>query len=264
MDQSKMEEIMEFLRAIEHKREADKAESMANQLRMEAEMEANQEKMDPIEQKMTAKMDAMQATLDSQLEETMACLGETKASSETTESCEGKSHACPLKTEAEKESAPEDAGAVAESQEVPKGATGKEAIGVTDDRSRNLRLAVGCRRQLETRTKHDGGSRQECAAAVGRPTRRSVSVMHRRGLRRGPGKKCRRGLKGRGKTSGNGMRETIGKQRRLLERKKTHSEAITKSLGMETAKLMVESPIGLREPGDGLLWKCRPPPKRKR
>jgi hypothetical protein len=61
------------------------------------------------------------------------------------------------------------------------------------------------------------------------------------------------------------MKEIIGKQRRLLERKKRHSEAIRKSLGMETAKLIaVVSPIGLRKPGDWLLWKCRPPPKRKR
>jgi hypothetical protein len=56
----------------------------------------------------------------------------------------------------------------------------------------------------------------------------------------------------------------IGKQHRRLERKKTNSEAIRKSLGMEVAKLIVESPIGLREPGDGILWKCRPPSKRNR
>jgi hypothetical protein len=137
-----------------------------------------------MEAEMMAKMDVMQATMDSQLEETMACHGETKASSETTESCEGKSHACPLKTEAEKESAPENTGAVAEPQEVPEGATDEQTIGATEDRSRGLRLAVGCRGQLKTRTKHNGGCRQECAAAVGRPTRSTFPAMRKGGLRK--------------------------------------------------------------------------------
>jgi hypothetical protein len=174
-------ELVTRTESTQRERKAYKEEMMA---RMEAKMEANQQKMDAIEQRMMAKMDAMQATMDSQLEETMACLGETKASSETTESCEGESHACPLKTEAEKESAPEDTGAVAEPQEVPEGATDEETIGATEDRSRDLRLAVGCRRQLKTRTKPDDRLRQECAAAVGRPTRRSVPAMRKGGLRR--------------------------------------------------------------------------------
>jgi hypothetical protein len=49
-----------------------------------------------------------------------------------------------------------------------------------------------------------------------------------------------------------------------LDRKKTYIEAISKNLCMEIAKLIIESSVGLREPGDGTLWKCRPPPKRKR
>jgi hypothetical protein len=61
---------------------------------------------------------------------------------------------------------PEETEAVAEPREVPEGATGEETIEATDDRSRDLRLAAGCREQLKTRTKHDSGSRQECAAAV--------------------------------------------------------------------------------------------------
>jgi hypothetical protein len=36
---------------------------------------------------------------------------------------------------------------------------------------------------LKTRTKHDGGCRQECAAAVWRPTRRTVPAMRKGGLR---------------------------------------------------------------------------------
>jgi hypothetical protein len=70
--------------------------------------------------------------------ETNPRLGKTKASPEKTE-------ACPVKTEAKREPTPDEIGAVAKSQEVPEGATDEEAIGVTEDRSRNLRLAEGCR-----------------------------------------------------------------------------------------------------------------------
>jgi hypothetical protein len=149
-------------------------------------------------------------------------------------------------------------------QEVPNGATDEETIGAAKDRSRDLRLAAGCRGQFKKRTKRDGGFRQEYTATVGRPTRRIVPAMRKGKLRSGPGKKCRSGLRGQSKASRNGQTKMIGKRHRRLERKKTHREAIRKSLGMEIAKLKVESSIGLREPGDGILWKCRPPPKRKR
>jgi hypothetical protein len=44
---------------------------------------------------------------------------------------------------------------------------------------------------------------QECAAAVGRPTRRTVPATCKGRLRKGPGMKCRRSfIKGRGKASG--------------------------------------------------------------
>jgi hypothetical protein len=136
---------------------------------------------------------------------------------------------------------PEETEAVAEPQEVPEGATGVDTIGATDDRFRDLRLAAGCRGQLNTRTKHDGGSRQECAAAVGRPTRHTLPATRKGGLRKGPGMKCRRSvIKGRGKASGNGMKGRIMKRRRRLDRKKKHSEAIRKSLHMEITKLIFE------------------------
>jgi hypothetical protein len=228
-----MEEIMEFLRAIEHKREA--------------ESKANQEKMDAIERKMMDKMDAIQATTDFQLEETMARLGETKASSVTTEDCEEKTEAC-----------------LENSQEVPEGATDEEAIGGAKGRSRDLRRAVRCRGRLKTRTKCDGRLRQDCAATVGRPTRRSFPAMRKGGLRRGPGKKCRRGSKGQNKAFRIGKRKMIGKQRRRLERRRTFYEAVEPTLGPEVINLVFESSVGLREPGNGTLWKCRPPPKRKR
>jgi hypothetical protein len=63
------------------------------------------------------------------------------------------------KTEAfleKKEPVPEKTKAVVEPQEVPEGATDEETIRAAKDRSKDLRLAVGCRGKL-TRIKHDGG-----------------------------------------------------------------------------------------------------------
>jgi hypothetical protein len=184
----------------------------------------------------------------------------TEACREATEVCEGKTEAFPEK----RKSAPEETKAVEKSQEVRNGATDEETIGAAQDRTRELHLPVGCRGQLKTRTKRDGGLRQEYAAIVGRPTRRTVPATCKRKLRRGPGKKCRSGIQGQSKAFRNGKRGRIEKRERRLERKKTHREVVRQSLRLEIAKLLVESSIGLREPGHGLLWKCRPPPKRKR
>jgi hypothetical protein len=49
-----------------------------------------------------------------------------------------------------------------------------------------------------------------------------------------------------------------------LGRRKALYDAVEPILGPEVIELVVESSIGLREPGDGLLWKCWPPPKRKK
>jgi hypothetical protein len=268
MDQSKLEEIMEFLKASQYK--------------IEAVMKATQHEIDAHHEEMIAKMDAWRGVTPARLEE--------------------------------EEPAPEEPKAVAETEEVPEGATDEEAIGVTEGQSRNLRLAVRCCGRLKTRTKCDGRVRQDCAATVGRPTCRFVPALCKGGLHRGPGKKCRlSGIKGLGKTSGsrmegrslkqrrpeynvvrgtakgktceerrrtrpecnsgirrlsttsgNGKRGRIVKSDQRLEAKRTHHEAIRKSLFMEITKLIFESSIGLRELGDCLLWKCRPPPKRKR
>jgi hypothetical protein len=53
-------------------------------------------------------------------------------------------------------------------------------------------------------------------------------------------------------------------QHQRLEEIRMHREVTRQSLRLEIARLIVGSYIGLREPGDGTLWKCRPPPKRKR
>jgi hypothetical protein len=119
----------------------------------------------------------------------------------------GVTHAC---LEEKKEPNAEETEVVEASQEVPEGATDKETIGAAKDRSRDLRLAVGCHGQLKTWTEHDGGSWQECAA-VGRPTHHTVPAMRKGHVRRGPGKKRCRGLKGRSKAVQNGKREMIVK-----------------------------------------------------
>jgi hypothetical protein len=134
---------------------------------------------------------------------------------------------------------------MAKPQEVPEGVTDEETIGATEDRSRDLRLAIGSSGQLKTRTKHNGGSRQECAGTVGRPTRRTVPAMCKGGLRKGPVTKCcHSGIKGQGITSGSGMRGMIRK-RRGLEKRNTFYNAIEPPLKPEIIKLVVESSIGL-------------------
>jgi hypothetical protein len=207
--------------------------------KMEAKIDSSQEKMDAIEHKMLAKMETTQHRIKAHHEEMMAKM----------DAWRGVTPACPEK----EEPAPEEPKAVAETEEVPEG-----AIGVTEDRSRNLRLAVGCRGRLKTRTKGDGRVRQVYAATIGRPTRRSVPAMRKGGLRRGPGKKCRRGSKGQNKAFRIGKRKMIGKQRRRLERRRTFYEAVEPTLGPEVINLVVESSIGLREPGAGYCGSVGP------
>jgi hypothetical protein len=73
---------------------------------------------------------------------------------------------------------------------------------------------------------------------------------------------CNSGIRKLNKVFHTGERGRIVKRDRRLDRKKTYIEAIRKSLFMEITRLIVGSYIGLREPGDGTLWKCRPLPKR--
>jgi hypothetical protein len=75
---------------------------------------------------------------------------------------------------------------------------------------------------------------------------------------------CNSGIRRLSKTSGNRRGGRTEKLDQRLEAKRMHRELIRKSLDLEIARLIVESFIGLREPGNGTLWKCRSPPKRKR
>jgi hypothetical protein len=62
----------------------------------------------------------------------------------------------------------------------------------------------------------------------------------------------------------NGIRDRGARQHLLLKKGRILSEVISQSPRLEITRLIVGSFIGLREPGNGTLWKCRPPPKRKR
>jgi hypothetical protein len=289
MDQSKREQKLERLMALR-----DNAESM-----LDASRDIIQELLRARIVELDGWIESIKTEIKSNHQKMDACLGETKALPETTEACPVKTHAC---LEEEEKPAPEEKEVVAKPQEVPEGATEQETIGATEDRPRNLRLAVGCRGRLKTRTKPDGRLRQECTAAVGWPTRRSVPAIRKGGLRKGPGKKCRSGIRVPGRTLGsrmegrnlkqrrpkynvvrgtakgraceerrrtrlecnNGIRGRGARQHRRQKRKKTHSEAIRQKLDVKIAKFIFESHFRLREPSDGILWKCRPPPKRKR
>jgi hypothetical protein len=196
--------MMEFLRAIECKREANNRE-----------MKAHHEKMDTDKAEIMAKMDKLadgQEELMMSRTETTLMMAEMKATIKSghEEMIKAITEACLEK----KGSTPEEIGAVAEPQEVPKGAMDEEAIGVTEHQSKNLRLAVGCRGRLKTPTKPDGQLRQECATAVGRPTRRSDPAMRKGGLRKGLGKKCCSGIRVPGRTLGSRMEGRSLKQRR--------------------------------------------------
>jgi hypothetical protein len=200
---------------------------------------------------LAAKMDAehemiarMMASEERMMAKWDSSLGEVKAYEKTTKAFLEK-----------KEPAPEETEAVAEPQEVPEGATDEETIEAAKDRSRNLRLALGYRGQLKTRTKHDGGSRQECAAAVvGRPTRRTAPAMHKGHVRKGPGKKCRRsGIRGQSKASrdvkrrrtrpgcNSGIKDRGMKQRPHLGRGNTFIEALGQTFKLEVVERTVGS-----------------------
>jgi hypothetical protein len=181
---------------------------------MEQLMEFMKTQFGSLERKMDSNQERMDGKMDYNQEKTETAINSLRSCLEVT-------HACLVER---KEPAPEETEVVAETEEVPEGATDEEAIGAAKDRSRNRRLAVRCRGRLKTRTKCDGRVRQDCAATVGRPTRRFVPALHKGGFRRGPGKKCRSGtggqkcrrggIKGLGKTSGSRMEGRSLRQRR--------------------------------------------------
>jgi hypothetical protein len=61
-----------------------------------------------------------------------------------------------------------------------------------------------------------------------------------------------------------GMKERVMKQRPHLGTGKTFIEDLGQNFGLEVVERTVGSSTILRSPSIWLLWKCRPPPKRKR
>jgi hypothetical protein len=100
---------------------------------------------------------------------------------------------------------------------LPEGVTDEELIRAAKDRSRDLRLAVGCRGQLKMPTKCYDESRQEYAATIGWPTHHTAPVMHKWHVCRGLGKKCRNGIRGPGRTLGSRMEDRGLQQRRTKD-----------------------------------------------
>jgi hypothetical protein len=325
--------MMEFLKAIDAKRKADKEEMMARMDADKAEVKRERE-ADKAESKAERKADKeeMMAMMDAKMDynqektetainslrscfrETGACLEEEEEQTpEEMEAVEEPQEVLDGVMEVEEEPAPEPREVVAESREVPEGATDEEKFGATEDRAGELHLAVRRHRQQKKRAQVNGGPPQKFAAFRGRVTHRAVPALLKGHVRKGPrrnrhsgvrepGKtsssridgrslkqrqikgnvardtpggrtcekrrqthpECNSGIRRLNKTSGNGVRGRIIKRDQRLETKRTRHEATRQDQRLEIVKIAADLSVRLREPSDGTLWKCRPPPKRKR
>jgi hypothetical protein len=243
------------------------------------------------------KVKALPETTEACPEVTHACLEkEEEQAPEVTEAVEEPQEILDGVMEVEEEPTPEETEVVAEVREVPDRATDEETGKATEDQTGELRLPVRRRRQRKKRAQENGGPRQKFAAFRGQVTRRAVPVLRKGGLPRRPGKKCRSGVRGRSITSQSGKRgrtmdNVIGgtpkgrtcekrrwtqprchsgmkgrgtKQRPHLGRGKPLNEVLGQTFGLEVMEQSVGSSTRLPTPSIWLLWKCRPPPKRKR
>jgi hypothetical protein len=259
-------------------------------------MDARFQKMNTNYEKLDAYYDREEARIDAYYEGMIAiikeCLGRTEAKKEST----------PKETEAVEEPQEVPEGATdAEAIGAPEDQTGEQRLAVRRHRQRMkwaqenggprqkfaafrgqfTRRAVpallkghvrkGPRRNRHSgvrgpgKTSHsriDGRSlkQRQLKGNVARDTPEGWMDEKRRRMR----PECNSGIRKLNKVSHTGKRGRIVKRDQHLEAKRTHLEVTRKSLDLEIARLIVGSYIGLREPGDGKLWKCRPPPKRKR
>jgi hypothetical protein len=74
---------------------------------------------------------------------------------------------------------PEEMTNVAAHPEDFNGATREEAIGATEDRSRDRHLAVRLHRPTKKRSQGNGGSRQKLATTLGRLTHHAIPALYR-------------------------------------------------------------------------------------
>jgi hypothetical protein len=267
--------------------------------RQKARLDARREEMRADREEMMAGLkEIFKAITGASWESTEAREEKVKALPETTEACPG---VTPARLE-KKEPTPEETEAVAVTEEVPVRATEQESVEAAEDRTGDLRLAARRRRQRRKWAQENGGPRQKFAAFRGQVTRRAVPALLKGHVRKGPRRNRQSGVKGPGRTSGsrignrglterrtkdkavrgtpgkrtcernrrtrpvfgNGLRDQGERQSTLVRNGMTFCEAIRQRLDVKIAKFIFEPYIRLREPGDWKLWKCRPPPKRKR
>jgi hypothetical protein len=274
MDQNKTDQILELL-----------AKMNANQPESMAERKADREMM----ARMEARMDAYYEGMITIIKE---CLGKTEAKKEST----------PKETEAveEPQEVPKgatDAEAIGAAEDRP----GEQRLAVRRHRQRTKRAQENggprqkfaafrgrvTRRAVPALLKghvRKGPRKNRCSGVRG-PGKTFRSRIDGRSLkqrqtqvnaaqetpegrtdekRRQTRPECNSGIRNLNKVSRTGKRGRIVKGDQRLKAKRTHLEVTRKTLNLEIALLIVGSYIGLREPGDGTLWKCRPPPKRKR
>jgi hypothetical protein len=159
------------------------------------------------------------------------------------------------------ESNPEEKVVVVEHQEVPNEETAVVTIGALEDRYGDLHLAVGCCREPKKRKQGDGGSRKKLAAARRRLTGHAFSARHKGRSHKGPTVKKRRR---KGPECNNGIRNRGLKEQLRLGSNRAFNKTVRQIIGMEVAKRPDEFSIGLRKMSDWILWRSRPPPKRKK
>jgi hypothetical protein len=248
-----------------------------NWIRMEQKMDQN--KTDQILRLLLAKMDDMKSSQH----EMLAGLKKMNAKMDA---WLGKTEVC---LEEEREPTPKETDVVVDRQEVHKEGT--------EDRAGDLRLVKRRHRQRKKRAQIDGEPRQKFAAFRRRSTRRAVPALlkghvrkglrrHRRSGVRGPGRtpgsrienrglkerrtkdKAIRGIPGKRTCEGNRRTRPVfgnGLRQSTLVRNGMRSyAAFRQKFAPEAVRTAFKSSIRLREPGNGTLWKCRPPPKRKR
>jgi hypothetical protein len=141
MDQGKLEEIMEFLKAIERKRGADKAEAKREREADKAEMKAQ---IGGLASRMDVDKAESEAVMKADHEEIMAGLKRMNATLSAW--LGGATHAC---FEEEKEPTPEETAAVEKSQGAPNGAADEETSTGTEDRTGEQCLACEVPKTVE-------------------------------------------------------------------------------------------------------------------
>jgi hypothetical protein len=197
----------------------------------------------------------------------------TTACQEATEACVESTEPTSVETES-----------VVVHEVVPKEEAAVQTFRALKERYEDRYLAVEHRRQLKKRTQGDGGSRKKLTAACRRMTHRAGTARRKGRCHKGPTvdqrrrkyrtrDKVARGTS-KGRTFGkrrraqpecnNGVRNRDLKERLRLGSRRTFGRIFRKTVELEIAKQTVGTSIGLQKMSDRILWRSRPPPKRKK